>query len=232
MRATKANAIIVAAGEGERMGMDKISLEIVGKPVIIHTMEQFQSSSLVSEMVIVLSSKNLSNNRLMRQIRSYGEKVSVCEGGPTRQESVMQGLQIIGDSDLMIVHDGARPCVTKEIIEKGIDLMNCDCLTTAGVISGIQSTDTIKEVNERGTVIATLDRKKLWEIQTPGVFVSEVLRRAYAHAEDEVTDDATLVENLGCIVKVYPGSRYNIKLTTPEDITIATYIILRRTSLA
>jgi 2-C-methyl-D-erythritol 4-phosphate cytidylyltransferase len=149
-------------------------------------------------------------------------------GGRERQESVLHGVQKIEeDTAVVLVHDGVRPFVTPEMITEAVSLaMQGECIAV-----GVPIKDTIKEVDENRTVLRTLERGRLWAIQTPQAFPLKILRRAYEESYKQKmfgTDDATLVERTGGRVRLIMGSYENIKITTPEDLLLAAEILKRR----
>ena len=144
-------------------------------------------------------------------------KTAVVAGGERRQDSVRAGLDDLGETDWTIVHDGARPCVTPDIFETGL----AEARKTGAAIAGVPVKDTIKAVDGDANVTGTPDRKTLWAVHTPQVFSTELLRRAHDDVKDDVTDDASMVEQIGGAVRVFIDSHANIKVTTPEDLAIA-----------
>ena len=145
----------------------------------------------------------------------------ICAGGERRQDSVRRGLERLGDCELVVVHDGARPFIGAEMLDRGISVAQ-DCGTA---IAAVPVKDTIKQSDDRGLVTQTIPRDGLWTVQTPQIFDASLLREAHQRVHDMVTDDASMVEAIGHPVKLFFGSYYNIKVTTPEDLTIARAII-------
>ena len=207
-------AIIVAAGSGSRFKSHtpKQFLEINGKPVIVHTIERFQAAPSVDSIVLVLAADHTLNT-------SEFSKVSkVIAGGSTRAESVRNGLDAVEDANIVAVHDGARPFVTVDEIERII----AKARETGAACLVARVTDTIKSV--RGDEIAdTLDRTKLRRALTPQAFKIEVLRKAFEIEDlnESVTDECYLVEKLGHPIAIVEGSPRNIKITHPEDLILA-----------
>lgn len=216
--------IIVAAGNSRRMGgIDKIFVNLAGKPVIAHTINVFENSKLIDGIILVLSDENLEKGSDLVKEYNYKKVEHICSGGSTRQQSVGNGLEKIGKCDFILVHDGARPCVTEESISKGI--MEAGKVGVA--IAGCPVSDTIKSVDEDSQVIKTLDRSVLRAIHTPQVFKSHILREIHKNPSADTTDDAGLAERMGFKVKVYDDSYENMKITTKEDL-IAAKIILSK----
>lgn len=213
----KTAAIIVAAGSGSRFKSDtpKQFLEINGKPVIVHTLELFQAAPSVDKIVLVLS------ERQMGKVDSslFPKLESVVTGGSTRAESVLNGLNAVGeDIEIVAVHDGARPLVTVGEIERTI----AKAKETGAACLVAPVTDTIKSVLG-GEIAATLDRDKLRRAVTPQVFKVEVLKKAFETTDlsESVTDECLLVEKLGHPIAIVEGNSRNIKLTHPEDLILA-----------
>ena len=225
MRQQRVGAIIVAAGRSMRMGgVDKILANLQGKPLLVHTVDVFQRCPSIDQIVIVLSKDNLRDGReLARQYR-WSKVVEVCPGGSRRQDSVREGLKMLSGCRWVVVHDGARPCLSLDLIEKGLE----QARHTGAAIAAIPVKDTVKVVSSDAFVEKTLLRDSLCAVQTPQVYRFDIIAEAYGKAEDEVTDDAALVEQIGYKVKVYPGSDSNIKVTTPEDLALAETILKSR----
>jgi len=221
----KTGAIIAAAGGSNRMGhLDKIFAQIDRKPLLYHVLNAFQQCDPVDQVVLVMSEANLKRGQALIKRYGFGKVSNVCAGGLRRQDSVKQGLDRLNDCDLVIIHDGARPMVTSKLIEKGIDTAQ----KFDSAVAGIPTTSTVKLADSGDYVIKTLERKNLWEIQTPQVFRYDIIAQAYKDISDDVTDDATLVERAGYKVKLYLASYDNIKVTTVEDISLARLIIKTR----
>lgn len=228
--APQLSVVLVAAGRSARMnGRDKVFAPLQGKPVLAWSLSAFQSSPLVGAVAVVLAPHNV---HLGKQICTEAEAdkvVAVVQGGSRRQDSVLQGLRALEESgrlgSFVAVHDGARPFVDTSMIERGLRA----AVAHQAAVAAIPVVDTIKEVDEAGVVQRTLDRKALRAIQTPQVFQSSLLLRAFANVHINVTDDAALVEQTGVRVAVFEGDRDNLKITTPGDLEVAEAIALRRT---
>lgn len=222
---TVSKAIIVAAGQSRRMnGTDKIFTKIAGKPVLAYSIDAFERSPLISEIVVVLSKENLQKGEELIKQYNYKKVISICKGGDQRQHSVKEGLKHIGECDFILVHDGARPCLTAKTIELGIQEAEEEGIA----IAASPVTDTIKRVDGGERVKQTLDRSALRSIHTPQVFRTDILKKIHENPLIIGTDDAVLAENMGYTVKVYSDSADNIKITAPEDITLAKSILSRR----
>lgn len=222
------SAVIVAAGNSQRMGKDKILMNIKDKPVIAYTLEAFQKSEYIDEIVVVTK---LDNIALIADVcHEYGiTKISkvVC-GGKSRAESSLAGILSVSDKATHIaVHDGARPFVTGAVIERCMIASK----SSAAVTPAISAIDTVRILNKKGTVISTPDRNLVALIQTPQVFEIDVIRNALTKAVEKklpITDDCSAVEAMGVKVTVVSGDSDNIKLTTARDIYIAERIIEER----
>ena len=211
-----ASAIIPAAGSGKRFGEKKQFKELNGRPLILHTLAPFIESVVINDIVIATQIKDVEDVSIIVESIETDKKISVVEGGSTRQRSIQHALNYINaNTKYVCVHDAARPFVSINLIEKLIDaLKNYDAVTV-----GHQSTDTLKLVN--GELIqSTIDREKIWHVQTPQAFSKEAIMNAYELAEKEGfvgTDDASLVERAGYEVKIIKGTTENFKITTKED---------------
>jgi len=198
-------------------GKDKVFLPLLGRPLISYVLTAFESCPEVDIVVLVLSERNLHRGERLVREGPWRKVAALCSGGLWRQDSVVAGLAALGPVEWVVVHDGARPCVTPELISQGLK----NAQETGAAVAGVPTKDTIKVVDGHGSVRETLDRSRLWAVQTPQVFRRELLSQAHSQVPDEVTDDATLVERLGVAVKVYLGSYGNVKVTTEEDVPIA-----------
>jgi len=214
----RVGVIIAAAGESQRMGgIDKVLATLDGKPLLARTTQPFQECPLVKQIVVVVSGENEQRCRQLVSGEQWSKVSDVCLGGRRRQDSVAAGLKRLKDCHWVIVHDGARPLVTTDLIERGLEAAK----ETGAAIAAVPVTDTIKLAGEDNFVQGTPPRQHLWAVQTPQVFRFDIIFRAYEQAKEEVTDDATLVERLGYRVKLYMGAYDNIKVTTPDDLVIA-----------
>jgi 2-C-methyl-D-erythritol 4-phosphate cytidylyltransferase len=220
----KADAVIVSAGKGLRFmgGKKKQFTFLGGKPILAHTLEKFETCPLIRSIHLVVGQEDM--DYCLKEIieKNKFQKVSkIVPGGKRRQESVKNGIDALPkDTDIVAIHDGVRPFVTKAMIE--------DSIHSAGrygaVILAMPVKETIKISNSDGTVLKTLDRESLWQIQTPQTFQVNVIKEAYYRATEDGfigTDDASLVERLGVKVHILPGSYTNIKITTLEDLLLA-----------
>ena len=214
----KVGAIVVAAGIGKRMGgTDKIFANLAGKPLLARTVDVFQRCPAIDQVIIVLHKDRLQEGWQLIKENRLSKVSDVCPGGVRRQDSVKEGLQKLCDCQWVVIHDGARPCLSQTLIDEGLD----EARQSGAAVPALSVTDTIKVVYSDSFVVETPLRQHLRSVQTPQVFRYDIISEAYRRSDSDVTDDATLVENLGYRVKVYPGSDTNIKVTTPEDLYLA-----------
>ncbi len=225
MKKEKCTAIVLAAGQGKRMGtkIQKQFLEIQGKPILYYSLNAFQNSELIDEIILV-TSEGLEEYCKETFVEKYDfTKVSkiVC-GGAERYHSVWNGLQQIDGQGYVFIHDGARPFVTDEILLRAYEAVS----QHEACVVGMPVKDTIKISDENGFAKETPNRSMVWAVQTPQVFRLSLIKEAYGKLmecdEIPVTDDAMVAEQmLGTKVKLVEGSYENIKITTPEDLGIA-----------
>ena len=218
----KSGAIVVAAGLSSRMrGVDKIFYPLGGVPLVWHSLSILLAHPSISRIVLVTAEANVRQAEEMIACRAPGGEVSVCEGGERRQDSVMRGMERLGSCELVVIHDGARPFITAELLDRGI----AAALEEGAAVAAVPVKDTIKQSDDSDVVERTLPRDRLWAVQTPQIFNASVIREAHERVQETVTDDSSMVEAIGHPVKLFQGSYSNIKVTTPEDLTIARAII-------
>lgn len=221
----KAGAVIVAAGSSSRMeGTDKIYAPLAGRTVLSRVVDVFQRCASIEKIVIVLNKANLETGREMVAAEGWTKVKEVCPGGERRQDSVVAGLDCLGACDYVVIHDGARPLVTVELIEAGLEAAE----ETGAAIAAVPVTDTIKIAGENHVIQGTPPRQNLWAAQTPQVFRYDLISGAYRRLKYEATDDARAVELTGGSVKVYPGSYDNIKITVPGDLAMVELLLGKR----
>ncbi len=219
-------AIIVAAGSGSRFAADKPKqfTELLGKPLIIHTLERFEACPAVDEIVLVLSEGGRREFKNQNAKFKISKLKRIVTGGATRAESVRNGMDSIAAADnaIVAVHDGARPLVTPEEIAAVI----AKAAETGAACLVAPVNDTIKSV-EGGVINFTVDRSRLRRALTPQAFRYDILKRAFEEGEvsDAVTDECYLVEKLGVPITMVEGSATNIKITRPEDLIFAEAIL-------
>ena len=219
-------ALIVAAGSGTRFGSDqpKQFLHLLGRPVIIHCLETFQQCSAVDEIVLVVSEYGREAFESLAGRYSFSKLTSIVTGGITRAHSVKNGFEFIEPHPdaIVAVHDGARPLVTADEIERVI----AKASQTGAACLVAEITDTVKRV-EAGSIVETVDRAHLRRALTPQAFRYDILRRAFEGSplDEAVTDECYLVERLGLPISCVEGSHRNIKITRPEDLRLATTLL-------
>ena len=218
-------AIVLAAGQGKRMHskVQKQFMEIQGYPVLYYSLHCFQESPLIQDIILVTGEESISYCK-EEIVQKYGfTKVSaVIPGGKERYDSVYAGLCECRDCEYVLIHDGARPFVTEEILIRGLQKAK----ETGAWVMGMPSKDTVKLSDEEGYVKETPNRKCVWTIQTPQIFSYSLIREAHDSIRQKdmskITDDAMVVEQeTGAKVALAEGSYQNIKITTPEDLDIA-----------
>ena len=219
---SKICAIVVAAGQSRRMnGVDKVLALLGDKPVLAWSIEALQRCDKVDRIVLVNSQSNKEPVECLVMDRKWTKVADVCTGGRRRQDSVAAGLKMLGKCGWVIIHDGARPMLTQDLIERGLKAAE----ETGAAAAAVPVTDTIKFAGDDQIVIGTPPRSNLWAVQTPQVFRSAIIKKAYQQAQEDVTDDATLVEQTGGKVKLYMGSYENLKITTPRDLALAELLL-------
>lgn len=220
----KVGVILPAAGSGSRMGgVSKPFLELAGKPLLLHCLDAFLAVPAVQQIVIALP--RLTMAALPGWLRS--ERITTVTGGAHRADSVRNALHAISaDTDIIVVHDAARPFVTAAMIQSVIDQATQGVSATVAV----QVTDTLHRVGDDDAIIDTPDRAQYWRAQTPQAFPRHALEQTYTRVSDVslATDEAGLVASAGFKVRVVPGSPSNIKITTPADLAWAEAAWLRR----
>jgi len=198
-------------------GIDKVFAPLGGKPALSYVLDVFEECESINQIIVVVSKDNLAKCRRMIAEQNYSKPIEVCAGGKRRQDSVAVGLKQLKDCDWVVIHDGARPLVTRELIEGGLEAAK----ETGAAAAAVPVTDTVKTADDDRMVLETPPRGNLWAVQTPQVFRVDIISKAYQKAKDEVTDDASLVERLGNKVKLYMGAYDNIKITNPDDLALA-----------
>ncbi len=226
----KAGAVVVAAGEGRRLGegVPKAFVDLDGQCLLARAIHALQSASVLQELVLVVPGGEFDRaRRLVLPAVQSGVRCQLVVGGRERQESVRNGLHAVPeDCEVVLIHDAARPFVATATVATCVRL----AAEKGAVTAAIPATDTVKEADPDGRVIRTLDRSRLWLTQTPQAFRAALLREAHARAVAEgvsATDDAALVERCGGTVWVLPGDPANIKITTPDDLAWARWWLSR-----
>ncbi|HEV8540897.1 MAG TPA: 2-C-methyl-D-erythritol 4-phosphate cytidylyltransferase [Verrucomicrobiae bacterium] len=227
-------AIIVAAGKGTRMGpnVDKLFLEVAGRPVVAHTWSTFNSSPEIDEIILVVRAGMEEDFRKLAETISCQKSFRLVPGGAERQNSVWNGLQALSSgADIVAIQDGARPCTTHQIIS--------NCLAAArkkgAAVAAQKVTDTLKESDDNRLIVRNVDRSKLWAVQTPQVFKVDVIRRALREVINRgliVTDDTAACELIGQPVQLIESTTPNPKVTTQGDLAIIQSLLARFNSPA
>lgn len=225
----KTAAIVLAAGSGKRMqaGQNKMFLQLSGKTVLERTVSAFQHCDAVDGIVVVAKAEELAQVKEILPQKIYDKIVAYTAGGKERQDSVLCGLHMLdAQYSKVLIHDGARPFVSDELVHNLLDGLT----PGSGTIAGVPAKDTVKRVNADGIVEETLVRSELWNIQTPQCFYTNEILSCYEQAQRENysgTDDASLAEKYGLSVHVVQAYYENIKLTTPEDLDVAEVFLKR-----
>lgn len=220
----KTVAIITAAGQGKRMGSPKQFIKIGGRPMLWWTLSVFQKTKAIDEIILVVNAEEKNQTKGFK----FSKIKKVVAGGRERQDSVNNGLKALPENtEIVVIHDGARPLVTAGMIEAAIH----QAKKHGAAVVGVPVKDTIKLVNPKpGTVNRTLQRDRVWAAQTPQVFKRDLIMRAYQkYGKQKVTDDAMLVEKMGKPVKMLMGSYLNLKITTPDDLLLAEALLGKKT---
>lgn len=214
------SAVVVAAGSSTRMGMDKLMLPLGDIPVIVHTLRAVQAAPSVGEIVLVTREDLLVPMSQLCQDYAIFKVTKVVRGGNSRIQSVRLGiLEVSRDAQVVAIHDGARPFVSVDVIERAV----AQAMDTGAAAPAVPVKDTIKVAHD-GLVESTPDRNSLFAVQTPQVFEASLIKAALQKALDdgvELTDDCAAVERLGMRVSLTRGDERNLKLTTPEDLAVA-----------
>ena len=229
MQKTKCTAIVLAAGQGKRMGtkVQKQYLEISGKPVLFYSLDVFQKSDMIDDIILVVGENQEEYCREEIIDKFHITKVrKIVKGGAERYHSVWNGLQEVAEDGYVFIHDGARPFVTEEILSRAYETVQRE----KACVVGMPVKDTIKIADKEGFAKETPNRSLVWMVQTPQVFETFLIKNAYSLLMEQeiiqVTDDAMVVETmLRKKVKLVEGSYENIKITTPEDLKIAEVFI-------
>ncbi len=219
------SAVVVAAGRSQRMGFDKLLTPLGGQPLLLHTLERLLRTEMPAEVILVIRPGSESEmEAVIDPLRDKGD-IRLVPGGAQRQDSVQAGLQAISaSSEFVLVHDAARPFVTKELI----DIVLAAAKLSDAAVCGVPCSDTLKEVGEDGLVTKTVDRSKMWTVQTPQIFRTSLLREAYRMAlatGETFTDDTAVVERMGHAVRIVLYHGINFKVTTPSDWKLAEYYL-------
>jgi 2-C-methyl-D-erythritol 4-phosphate cytidylyltransferase len=211
-------AILVAAGKGVRMGTDKLWLEIAGRPVIAHTWQKFNNARCIGEIILVVRDGMQKNFAELARKFNFQKPFHIVIGGAERQDSVWNGLEALSPkAEIVAIQDAARPCTSEALIAATIEAAR----ETGAAVAAQAVTDTIKESGDGKTISRTLDRSKLWSVQTPQTFRVEILRSAISAARRKnliFTDDTAACELIGQPVGLVASATPNPKVTVPGDL--------------
>lgn len=220
------SAIVLAGGRGKRMGsvQSKQYIDLNGKPILYYTLNRFINNKNIDKVILVIPEDELEFCR-NEVLDKYNLKIdSIAFGGKERQDSVYNGLKKADGSDIVLIHDGARPFVSERIIEEGIKYAGM----YGAAAPGVMPKDTIKVKNQESFSLETPDRNNLVAVQTPQVFGYNIIFGCHKKVKEkhlDVTDDTMVVELFGNDVYLYEGEYTNIKITTPEDLILAQYLV-------
>ena len=221
------SAIIVAAGLGKRMGpnVDKLWLEVAGRPVVAHTWQKFNDARCIDDIILVVRDGMQPEFEKLAAQFKFHKPFTLVEGGAERQDSVWNGLAAVRVSTAVVaIHDAARPCVTEALMAATIAAAR----ETGAAVAAQPVTDTIKETADGKTILRTMDRSRLWSVQTPQTFRVEVIRRAIAAAREDgvnLTDDTAACELIGQPVRLVPSLTPNPKVTVPGDLPLVASLL-------
>ena len=222
------SAVIVAAGNAQRMGADKVMLELGCMPVLARTLLAFQNCDKIDEIIVVTRMEKV--EEVASLCKKYGvtKAGKVIRGGKTRMESALAGVsEVRSNAKLIAIHDGARPFVTDEVIRRTVDA----AAAYMSAVPVIRSTDTLKTIDEDGLIIGSVDREHTVRVQTPQVFNADLIKGALTKAVSDgltLTDDCSAIEIMGIKTHTVDGDEDNIKLTTPRDIQLGELILKTR----
>jgi 2-C-methyl-D-erythritol 4-phosphate cytidylyltransferase len=223
-------AIIVAAGSSQRMGFDKLLALLGDKPVLAHTLDAFERTASVNEIILVARPDRLKEFEELVRENSFKKVRRIIAGGEQRQDSVRAGLeQVNAGATFVAVHDAARPLVTPEQIERLLELAR----EHGGATLAEPITNTVKRADENLVVTGSVPRENLYAMQTPQIFARHLLDQAYAALAANslsVTDEVSALEHLGAKVVLVPNDQWNVKITFPRDLLLAQAALARRSS--
>ena len=218
-------AIVLAAGRGVRLKsrLPKALIDVGGKPVIYYSLRVLNSHPKVGNIIVVCNRDNIKRIERIRKKYVFRKVRKLILGGKERKDSVLNAIKAVAlESDYVLIHDAARPALNKGLVSACVD----SAVKYGAAIAAVRVKPTIKASKDGVWVKSTLERKQLWEAQTPQVFKKELINRGYRGLRDkEVTDDSMLIERLGRKVRLVTGSYSNIKITTPEDLLFIRAII-------
>ena len=222
------SVVVVAASSSERMDSDKMLMTLGAKPVIIRTLMAFQQSPMVDDIVVVTRQEKIMGLADMIKLYDISKVTQVISGGATRMESALAGVSAVKEgAKLIAIHDGARPLVTQGVIRRVVEAAN----EHMAAVPAVPCVDTLKQVNQEGVVIGSVDRSSVVRVQTPQVFDADLIKGALSRAVEKnlpLTDDCSAMEMMGVKTYVVEGDAGNIKLTEPDDMILAEAILKNR----
>jgi 2-C-methyl-D-erythritol 4-phosphate cytidylyltransferase len=196
-------------------GIDKLLAPVAGRPLLWHTLRTFDAVTSLDELVVVTSEGN--RDAVERLASEASPRARIVLGGRRRRDSVRAGIDALPDCDYVLIHDGARPLATADLISRAL----AGAVEIGAALCAVPITDTLKRGTEDDLVYGTVSRERLWSAQTPQAFRRELLLRAHAATDIDATDDAALAELIEAPVRLVLGSTKNLKVTTPEDLSLA-----------
>lgn len=222
------SVVVVAAGNAQRMGVDKVMMELGCMPVLARTLLAFQNCDAVDEIIVVTRMEKVEGVASLCKKYGITKVCKVIRGGKTRMESALAGVsEVRSGAKLIAVHDGARPFVTDDVIRRTVDA----AAQYMSAVPVIRSTDTLKSTDENGLITGTVDRERTVRVQTPQVFNADLIKGALTKAVSDgltLTDDCSAIEIMGIKTHTVDGDEDNIKLTTPRDIQLGELILKTR----
>lgn len=222
------SVVVVAAGSSERMGSDKMLMTLGAKPIIIRTLMAFQKSPMVDDIVVVTRQEKIMGLADMIKLYDISKVTQVISGGATRMESALAGVSAVRKgAKLIAIHDGARPLVTQDLIQRVVEAAN----EYMAAVPAVRCVDTMKQVDGNGVITGAVDRDCVVRVQTPQVFDADVIKGALTKAVEKnlpLTDDCSAMDMMGVKTHVVEGDAGNIKLTEPLDMILAEAILKNR----
>lgn len=222
------SVVVVAAGSSERMGSDKMLMSLGAKPVIIRTLMAFQKSSVVDDIVVVTRPEKIMGLADMIKLYDISKVTQVISGGATRMESALAGVSAVRKgAKLIAIHDGARPLVTQEVIQRVVAAAN----EYMAAVPAVRCVDTMKKIDKNGVICGSVDRDSVVRVQTPQAFDADIIKGALTRAVEKnlpLTDDCSAMDMMGVKTHVVEGDAENLKLTEPVDMILAEAILKNR----
>jgi 2-C-methyl-D-erythritol 4-phosphate cytidylyltransferase len=221
-------AIIVAAGRSQRMGFDKLSQPLAGKPVVVHSIDAFEQTPTVSEIILIVRQDQVPAHEQMISTQKFAKVRKIIPGGERRQDSVRAGLAALATTaEFVAVHDAARPLLRPEQIDRVFAV--CREHGAAALAEPVR--DTLKRVSKEGFINDSIAREQMYALQTPQIFARELLERAYNEVFEQsvsVTDETSALHHIGQKVAIVSNHDFNFKITFPNDLALAEFILAQR----